>query len=287
MSSLHTLTSRKYYVEQESINALFVDEIIGAATRVNYGQDPSSLHALEGLVSLATGGAASVAGGNRLIFENFAKRSGADVRLRSRVKLLAKLDEEGAGWLVQLEDGSRETFHSVVIAAPFHQSGIRLYGNSKNGDDDDDIGKRVPEQRYVNLHVTLLVTNATAPRGEFFRGRKGSLAPRTVYSTFERADRQRGHHRPKLNSLNYLRRAGDGKWVVKRESDSNYICPFSDPLAWTVFSENELQDSLLEEIFGQHNLLWVNRKAWYAYPGASCRLSQLLHALTHWKLINL
>jgi prenylcysteine oxidase/farnesylcysteine lyase len=191
-----------------------VDEIVAAAVRVNYGQNPSNAHALGGDISLATeGGSNSVVGGNRLIYENFAKASKADVQLNTRVKSLAKLDDNG-GWLVTLDDGSRKTFDYVVLAAPFQQSGIEIYNS--------DAADAVPEQPYVHLHVTLLVTNATAPNGDLFGGKKGSKAPTTIYSTFEYADGGwnwgRRPRKPMFNSLSYLRRAGQDSFVVKSES---------------------------------------------------------------------
>ena len=48
-------------------------------------QDVDKIHALEGMVSLAASGAASVKGGNWQIFENFVAQSGARVFLNTTV----------------------------------------------------------------------------------------------------------------------------------------------------------------------------------------------------------
>jgi prenylcysteine oxidase/farnesylcysteine lyase len=92
-------------LDLEGVSKAFSREIVEAATRVNYAQAgafltlPSSylrdennqqnldkIHALEGLISMASSGAYSVKGGNYQIFEEFIKRSGATINLNTEVR---------------------------------------------------------------------------------------------------------------------------------------------------------------------------------------------------------
>lgn len=63
------------------VSPLFTNELVAAATAVNYGTPVHEIHGLGALVSLAASGAVSVKGGNRKIFEAFVGASDANVRL--------------------------------------------------------------------------------------------------------------------------------------------------------------------------------------------------------------
>lgn len=78
--------STSEYLDTHGVSPKFSREMVEAATRVNYGQDVDKLHALEGLCSMATGGASSVVGGNFQIFEQFLLRSKANMFLSSTVR---------------------------------------------------------------------------------------------------------------------------------------------------------------------------------------------------------
>ena len=99
-----TSVSASDYLAANGVNSLFTHELVDAATRVNYGQNVDDIHALEGMVSLAANGAQSVIGGNWQIFDLWAKKSGANVRLETAVKTL----RQGANgkWHVGVEGGA-------------------------------------------------------------------------------------------------------------------------------------------------------------------------------------
>ena len=95
------------YLGAQGVSDLFAHEIVEAATRVNYAQvchylppadnsrltyfqNVDELHALEGMVSMATNGATGVLGGNYQIFEEFARRSGAKLLLNTPVSSLPR-----------------------------------------------------------------------------------------------------------------------------------------------------------------------------------------------------
>lgn len=122
LSDLTNQTAEEYLIKGQGLNARFIHDFVDGATRVNYGQNVDSIHALEGVVSLAGAGGASVRNGNRQIFEAFARRSGAKIRLNTEVVRVKKtLDVEGGGGVlyeVETKDGGVESYDAVIIAAP-------------------------------------------------------------------------------------------------------------------------------------------------------------------------
>lgn len=184
------------------------------------------LCAVEGMVSMAASGASSIKGGNRQIFEHFLANSNAKVHLGARVKSIERLrktssdeidsstpsDPTERPWLVRYEDtetgrSSLQTYDAIIYSSPLHPqtpSTVQppAFVNS-------DIPTRVPVVPYVHLHVTLLVTNASNPRAEFFGKHGGEIVSTTVLSTFEPFDTGKSKTRPRLNSLNYLRNLGN------------------------------------------------------------------------------
>lgn len=74
------------FFDSQGIDRRWTREMLEAATRVNYGQNIDSIHALEGLVSLAASGAASTKGGNYQVFERFLQHSNASVHLNTTVR---------------------------------------------------------------------------------------------------------------------------------------------------------------------------------------------------------
>jgi prenylcysteine oxidase/farnesylcysteine lyase len=97
------------------ITPLFTQEVVAAATTVNYGSSVSTIHGLGALVSMAASGAAAVKGGNKVVFERFLKGSGASVKRgeAGRVTELVRLDKEDGErtqWVVRTADGGGGTF---------------------------------------------------------------------------------------------------------------------------------------------------------------------------------
>lgn len=67
------------YLLSKGVSANYISEVVEAATRVNYAQDVDAIHALEGACSMAADNAAGVDGGNFQLFEEFLKRSKANL----------------------------------------------------------------------------------------------------------------------------------------------------------------------------------------------------------------
>lgn len=170
---------------------------------------------------MAANGASSVKGGNRQLFEHFAANSNARVHLNSRVTSIEKLssprpssgvtDPTDRPWLVRYEDTdsgrtSLQTFDAIIYATPMHPA-LLSYARPIEFT-NSDIPAQVPKVDYVHLYVTLLVTNATSARPEFFGKKNGEIVPNTILSTFEAFESGKSKAKPRLNSLNYLRNLG-------------------------------------------------------------------------------
>ncbi|KAE8179913.1 hypothetical protein CF335_g9426, partial [Tilletia laevis] len=226
----------------KGVGKLFVEEIIEAATRVNYGQDTNLMHALGAGVSLAASGARSIVGGNWQVFDSFAKHSGATILSESEGDVTGLVKFEG-GWVEAVKQGwttaqdaekqAKEQdppkwylatragkgylFDAVFLAAPFHSTGIAIL-NSR-------AATSVPPQAYVHLHVTLIITSAPRLRPESFGRGAGDKIARTVLTTGVGA--RKGGKLPDFNSLSYLRRLPR---LPKADSASNSSSHPNPPL---------------------------------------------------------
>lgn len=151
-----TATTGEQFLKINWVGKKFAKEIIQASTRVNYGQNLGLIHGLETMVCMATDGAMAVDGGNWKIFEGMVKRSRANVRLNTSVEEIQRLANGGyklvsSGEEEQLDSDAQKTdvFDTVIIAAPFQYSGIRML---------PDLPQLPDEIPYVTLYVTLLTS---------------------------------------------------------------------------------------------------------------------------------
>lgn len=161
---------------------------------------------------MAASGASSVVGGNRQIFEGFAGKSNARVRLSTTVERIVRLPDIGGGkqWRVHYRNNNSgirtvAEYDSIIYATPMHSQAVSFAPKVRW--ENTDIPDRIPPLEYVQLHVTILVTNASRPRPDFFNG--ATEVPKTILSTFEPYEAGKVKTRPKLNSLNYLRNLGN------------------------------------------------------------------------------
>ncbi|KAI0683508.1 FAD/NAD(P)-binding domain-containing protein [Earliella scabrosa] len=240
------------YFDQQGIDPRFTRELVEAATRVNYGQDVDKIHALEGLISLAPTGASNVKGGNYRIFEHFLAASQASIHLNTTVKAVTRYSTSGP-WLVHTTTSDKpRLYRSVILAAPYDQTGISFSSSSK------DPLAPVPQQPYVHLHVTLLSTSSPTPNASYFHLAHGAKAPITLLTTYDGV-RRRGHSEPEFNSLTYhgLVRNKEGEPVVNAFGAKEWVVK--------IFSKKRLSDKWLNEMFSG-NVGWVLRKEWDAYP---------------------
>ncbi|KII86384.1 hypothetical protein PLICRDRAFT_164925 [Plicaturopsis crispa FD-325 SS-3] len=228
------------YLDSQGIAPKFSRELVDAATRVNYGQNADEIHALEGLCSVSATGASSVKGGNFQVFEEFLERSGSTVSLNTTVTSITRSDS--TTWTVRSDTLGAVNYKAVIIAAPYHSTGISL---------SPALAAQIPPQPYVHLHVTLLTTSAPYPNPAYFGLKANAATPTAILTTYEGV--REGGKEPEFNSLTYhgpvhkVTEDGEREWVVK------------------IFSKQRLEDAWLEEIF-QGKVGWVYRKEWDAYP---------------------
>ncbi|KAG6857603.1 hypothetical protein H0H87_010171 [Tephrocybe sp. NHM501043] len=177
----HTASS---FFLKSGVSRRFAFELVEGATRVNYGQNLDTIHGLGGTLSMATDDARGIEGGNFQIFEQFLKRSGANVHLNTLVSV--NFIEKGTG------------------AAPFHSTGIALPVSLANS---------IPEQPYVHLHVTLLTTTSPTPNPAYFGVSVSSALSEMTLTTYEGV--RNGKKEPQFNSLSYHGLVREGEWAVK------------------------------------------------------------------------
>lgn len=195
---------------------------------------------------MAANGASSIKGGNRQLFEHFAANSNARIHLNSRVTSIEKLDSTSTSassngvidptarpWLIRYEDvdsgrTSLQLFDAIIYATPMHPT-LSSYATPIQFI-NSNIPSQVPHVDYVHLHVTLLVTNATSPKPEFFSKKKDEIIPNTILSTFEAFENGKSKVKPRINSLNYLRNLGK----ISKETGNGHVvkseCPSSSSL---------------------------------------------------------
>ncbi|KAG7099795.1 hypothetical protein E1B28_001607 [Marasmius oreades] len=230
-----TANTTANFFEAKGVAANFVREIIEAATRVNYGQNTDSIHALEGACSLATTGAAQVSEGNYQIFQRFLNYSQATVHLNTQVTRITSRPSSLGPWIVHSDQGSM-AYKGIILAAPFHYTNIEF---------PPSIASQVPKQPYVHLHVTLLSTKSPSVNPEYLSLPLSSKVPPTLLTTFQNA--REGGKAPEFNSLSYHGKIKEDERAVK------------------IFSEERISDEWLKRVFnGQVG--WVYRKEWDAYP---------------------
>lgn len=208
LNDLAAVNAGDYFYGQ-GIAKLFAEEMIEAATLVNYGQEIYSIHGVGGGVSLAASGAVGVSGGNYQLFEEFLGKCD-NLKLRmgehgevtglARFKTMSEVIESGkmsedellargyfvnssqsqdnvdgrlTKWWLGTKSGYGDLFDAVFIAVPWHSSGISLLNTHSV----------IPTYDYVGLHVTILVTTANQPDPSYFGRGKSDAIPNTILTS--------------------------------------------------------------------------------------------------------
>lgn len=176
--SLINMTAEEYLSKELGINERFSREILQTATRGNYCQDLDALHALAVMVSMeAAHGTWAVEDGNYRIFEEFARRSQADIQLETKVIAISNITEVDTSgksiqrYVVQKLNGDTQVFDEVILAAPIKFSGIHAF----------PFPTKQQERPYHAVYVTLV---AGHPDASYF-GKTLETMPTFVVSTGE------------------------------------------------------------------------------------------------------
>jgi len=288
-------TTGMQFFKDRRVSELFIEEMVEAATRVNYAQDTDRIHAFGALVSLAASGATGVKDGNYRIFEEFARRSGArllkgveghvtgivrfdSVARRSQIPLGSEPSTQ-AKWYVGAKSGEGEVYDAVIIATPWHNADITLLNTPE----------RVRGKPFVHLHVTLLTTSRPSPNPAYFGYGSQDSVPTTILTSDESVRRASNKKKPTdqdpqdpgseppltttrsseqlkmpvldFFSLNYLRSiepepTSDGDDSSRKEKE--YVVK--------IFSNKPVSDTLLDRLFGSSTISWVRRHEWDSYP---------------------
>lgn len=275
-----TRTGIDWARNEVGVGERWADEIIEGSTRVNvsqteglgvvltvqYARDIDQIHALGAGVSLATGEASSIEGGNWRIFDGMLKDSGArmfldhvvtdiqaapanvpttgkwNYRVVSSGPLSDEVDEYGEplsdervinGW----------HYDEVFFAAPWHDSPIY------KGYLEAAFPRPIPEQEYVELHVTLIATTAPTPYPAYFKLKPDVILPKTIITSGSAYRADPAAPRPEFQSISYHGETyeGSGEYIVK------------------LFSLAPLDEYTLTLIFGVEPT-WIHRKVWKSYP---------------------
>ena len=125
--ALTTRWGEEYAKKVVGVGSKWAGEIWEGSTRVNYASDLTDIHALGASVSMATGGAKQVEGGNWRIFQAMLDDAEAALHLGVEVSDIVPLDD--GRWSVKVNESSvagqtGDSFDQVFFAAPWHLSPI-------------------------------------------------------------------------------------------------------------------------------------------------------------------
>ncbi|KAG0375231.1 hypothetical protein BGX24_009390, partial [Mortierella sp. AD032] len=225
------------YLESNGISRAYSQEVIEVATRVNYGSNLDDIHALGALVTMAADDAQQIEGGNFQIFEGMVAKSGAEVRLETKIARVRRLEPQFEGDEPQFEvtttTGQKQIFDYIVLAAPIESTNI-----------DFDISlPPLPKVDYRTIHATFV---------------RGHLNPSyfftpssPVRSSQPSADKLPTHilstkSRSEFTSVSIQARLSTGETITK------------------IFSPEPVSKDLLDRLYV--NRTWVKHKEWKAYP---------------------
>jgi prenylcysteine oxidase/farnesylcysteine lyase len=247
----------KFLEEEHEIDSRLVEEIVAGISRVNYNQ--GDLNAFADMVSLSGAGLAggalgSVRGGNARVMEGLLRTSGADVRLKTKVKEVKSLTPASQNLsrpaqfrvIVESELHGEEAldFDAVVIAAPLESAELSLEGF------DSSLSPGAAVRReYQTTHVTFVEAKGLSP--EFFgnkdpsarRFRDEGVAAMSTVMTTETPE----------NSFSSVAVHG-----AASGAEGGRI--------YKIFSRQKTTDSLVASMFSEVNEASTTRLQWQAYP---------------------
>ena len=252
---------------EAKVSEQFSHDIVQASTRVNYGQNLNGIHGLETLVCMATDDAMAVSGGNFQIFDEFIKRSNADVELNTTVTGVSKVDGK---YRIRTSSGTSKDvmFDEVILAAPYQFANVAFSPKLAH----------VPlKVNYVSIHVTLFATPyLLSPT--YFNLTKQSEVPSSILTTIP-GDLTDLPDPSRIANLTGLA----GFWSI---STLQSIHPDSKegPIQYVykIFSLRPLTATFLSDLFGfphipsdaedsvsaipKNHMTWFHEKQWFSYP---------------------
>ncbi|WVO14829.1 hypothetical protein L204_102468 [Cryptococcus depauperatus] len=246
-TELTSRTGQNWAKEVVGAGERWISEIMEGSTRVNYASNMDKIHAFGAAVSMATGGASQVEGGNWQIFRAMLDDARAKVYLGKKVKDIIPVKEDGERkFIIQTNDTdlAEEKVDHVFWAGPWNDGTGNGIGLS--------LREPLPFTPYVRLHVTYLATTRPHPSPSFFGLSEGSKLPSTILTSAHPPVDPESKRRlppPRFQSIT---------WHGRTHSAS-------DEYAVKVFSLTRLSDRFLREMLGE-DPTWVLRKEWDSYP---------------------
>ncbi|KAL9049496.1 MAG: hypothetical protein Q9162_007192 [Coniocarpon cinnabarinum] len=249
------------YLKQNSLDGNFAWVLHQAATRVNYASDLDDIHAVEGMVSMATSGAVSVAGGNWQIFAGMAEASHASLLLERQVEQVVKTED--GGFIIKTNNTQTtqsDKYDAVVLAAPYHQTNIDWSDARLIHSPQDD--------PYRKLHVTLFTTALPLSRA-YFNLSLLDAVPTTVLTTLPACAQPPGKlsctdRYPSFQSISTLRSTVNPTTGRPERLYKIFTLeePVSDDFLATLFDLELSTDGHVSK----GDISWIYRKTWLSYP---------------------
>ncbi|KAI9596871.1 Prenylcysteine lyase-domain-containing protein [Syncephalis fuscata] len=261
MKDLALTTFYDHLTGQLGMPSLFVDELISALTRNNYGLDARSIHAVAGFISCIPiiDKVYDIKGGNQKLVKTLVDASKARIFLSTPVnqierrrfgrcnnseysnamsysmrpeadpsRLAQSLKSCRPIWGVTTQGGAYREYDAIILAAPFFQMDVATKANTFA--DLPDIG-------YKSLSVTL-TTGKLNPR---YLKPSPAKMPTTLWVSSS----------PLLlsqSAITYVDSPANGRTLTKH------------------FSDEQLSDSELARLFVEFDSRTVHRQQWLSYP---------------------
>ncbi|KAI9894215.1 MAG: hypothetical protein M1814_004069 [Vezdaea aestivalis] len=255
---LDTVTSQtgREYLNAAGISLDFQNDIIQAATRVNYAQNLQNIHGVEAMVCLATSGAKAIQGGNWQIFAGMIKASGACLHLNTSITHISKVEDR---WALRTAGDSPETsiYDHLILASPYQLSNIDLPA---------EVYQPAPIP-YVTLHVTLFASPHPISPPAF---NLSSPPPEMILTTLHPTDTESDTVGPNVGSAKFWSHSLL-QTAIGPDGTKQYIYKIFSPERLTakdlyfVLGVDE-QSPSHDPIQADEHISWVHQKIWKSYP---------------------
>lgn len=255
--NLSQLLFLPHTIDKLKFSEIYINEMVAAITRVNYGQDVHDMNALAGAIALA--GAAdnlwNVDGGNHQIVEGLLKLSGASLLLDTHVLSVNRNPNHQSSYTLSYstsadngEKGlSKETeseveCDAIVLAAPFELANLTL---PEDIEDTMNIGRKY--QKTVATFIRGYLRKDTFQNNNHDMPTEGILTIANSSDVFTSIGKQ-------------CEETEIEEEIAGINNNKKAIQPL-----WKVFSRKELRKENINRLF-ENGAVVIAEKSWMAYP---------------------
>ena len=254
MANMMKVTDQDYMTNEKHWNQTLIHELVGAATRVNYGQDTDAINAFVTMVSLAgmqDGKLWSVVGGNYKLAEAALRDSTYNSLLMEDVVSVRKTEQDNkVEYTITTSSGKTEDgYDAVIVANPLNVSDIK-YENFSS--DVYTTVAKTPYQRTIATFVKAKI------RPEFFgEGPELKKFPLAILTAS-------GDSYP----FEFRAVQVEIPSEIEQEDVKDYLLPLDQqPVrVWKVFSPEPLSAEQCQQMFAEVDVEDVKVYDWLAYP---------------------